>query len=854
MLAHTMPMALHSYHGFTQEVPTVGPPSSTTSPHSHTIYPRPLRGQQIRLLALQPRKNNEHLVCHLRIVDVADENLSYEAVSYVWGSQDTPATIYCRDDTGHRYIQLPIPQSAADALEAFREPQDERLLWIDSICISQASVDEKSTQVAMMDLIFSKATTVLIWLGSDSDFRPAAAAELFDRMAVEMLEGALRSDRNSDIGERPCYADSEVETLLNVFECDWVWRLWCVQELVLAKKALVHWATVKTTWDVFSAVAMHVQAEEQAKTARNGLAGVYNVTMLEIFRRQLAESRRLSQSRLTGMVGVTEMSRKTVAFSRLLSLTRMHGVTDRRDRIFSLLGLDRTLCHVSPGKASELPLVTPNYEQKIEDLYTSIAKKLLCREQSLYLLSFVQHQGDVENRDLPSWVPQWHINDHRLITQFDLVPGNPVNDTLDAIWLKSEATSIRPPGALHTFEGPFHISEDGVLQVNGLLLATVSARCSEGVFTHVTGDESIRTLRRWFQDVVSWFTDDEKDHIDSPPVPQDQVRDVAFRVLYKTVFGGHLRHRIVRADIQEERDAFQRLLYLSDDDVSPDRCPTTQAFVTQICRSRKVFLTTDGQLGIGPKCVHPGDAIFYLSSAAVPLLLRSRSPAQHRWALLGEVYVNGMISASDDYGPQPPTEMNMVRAAASGTPTGRRNGRLRNSRLNKPAFVYHTTSIWSQPSRLNPNPISETSTSEDMLAHRDKVNNVPHGNAQHPYDHRKRRDGTHNRVQRPNTFMFQPQGFDSYPPPPRIGNEGASRTYNLVMSSESKPLPVVITRDTGLTTFRIRHRIPFCRVRGSLWHVWKYCGRSRFWKARRASHRLKVRSLRKAKRGSANSF
>jgi hypothetical protein len=141
------------------------PTSSTASPHSHTIYSKPLRGTQIRLLALQRRDKDERLVCHLRVADVADENLSYEAISYVWGSQDTPATIYCRDDdTGHGYTQLPIPQNAADALEASCKPQHERLLWIDSICISQASVDEKSAQVAMMDLIFSKATTTYMVL------------------------------------------------------------------------------------------------------------------------------------------------------------------------------------------------------------------------------------------------------------------------------------------------------------------------------------------------------------------------------------------------------------------------------------------------------------------------------------------------------------------------------------------------------------------------------------------------------------------------------------------------------------------------------------------------------------------
>lgn len=225
------------------------PIPSTASPHSHTIYSKPLRGTQIRLLALQPRDKDDRLVCHLRIVDVADENLSYEAISYVGGSQDKPATIHCRDGAGYGHVQLPIPQNAADALEAFREPQAERLLWIDSVCISQASVEEKSAQVAMMGLIFSNATAVLICLGSDSDFRPTGAGELFDRMSNWCRDATPMMIRDMYRGssEPPYYTDDEIETLLNVFECEWVWRLLCVQELVLAKKAWVQWAAAKMT-------------------------------------------------------------------------------------------------------------------------------------------------------------------------------------------------------------------------------------------------------------------------------------------------------------------------------------------------------------------------------------------------------------------------------------------------------------------------------------------------------------------------------------------------------------------------------------------------------------------------------
>jgi hypothetical protein len=207
----------------------------------------------------------------------------------------------------------------------------------------------------MMDLIFSKANTVLIWLGFHNEFRPAVAAELFDRMTVEMLEGAPLSDRVSYSSKRPCYTDVEVEILLNVFESEWIWRLWCVQEVVLAKKAWVHWATVKMTWDIFSTVAIYIQAANQGMIARTVLAGIYTVSMLESFRTQLTSKKPLPNSHqltLTGMLDLTKPSTQPLPFSRLLSLTRLHGVTDRRDRIFSFLSLDHSLCRMSPGTNS----------------------------------------------------------------------------------------------------------------------------------------------------------------------------------------------------------------------------------------------------------------------------------------------------------------------------------------------------------------------------------------------------------------------------------------------------------------------------------------------------------------------
>jgi len=97
--------------------------------------------------------------------------------------------------------------------------------------------------------------------------------------------------------------------------------------------------------------------------------------------------------------------------------------------------------------------------------------------------------------------------------------------------------------------------------------------------------------------------------------------------------------------LRQELPAFQTLVSSEGTDTTTSSCPITQAFVTQICRSRMLFLTDSGTLGIGPQRLRTGDSVCYLAGAAIPLLLRARSNpdvTHRRWLLVGETYVDGL--------------------------------------------------------------------------------------------------------------------------------------------------------------------------------------------------------------------
>lgn len=69
-------------------------------------------------------------------------------------------------------------------LEAIRDVEATRPIWADSICINQAGdsevLRERAQQIEMMDLIFSRALVVLVYLGESppamEDFLSAAEA------------------------------------------------------------------------------------------------------------------------------------------------------------------------------------------------------------------------------------------------------------------------------------------------------------------------------------------------------------------------------------------------------------------------------------------------------------------------------------------------------------------------------------------------------------------------------------------------------------------------------------------------------------------------------------------------------
>jgi hypothetical protein len=115
----------------------------------------------IRLVILEPgpsSRTGQPIYCRLKHVPFS-EKPKYEALSYTWGDESVKHRIVI----DKRDFQVGI--NLLNALTHLRYEKEERVLWIDAICINQQDAREKSSQISIMPYIYTRAKTVLVWLG-----------------------------------------------------------------------------------------------------------------------------------------------------------------------------------------------------------------------------------------------------------------------------------------------------------------------------------------------------------------------------------------------------------------------------------------------------------------------------------------------------------------------------------------------------------------------------------------------------------------------------------------------------------------------------------------------------------------
>lgn len=179
----------------------------------------------IRLAQLLPGSGSKGI--NIDLIDsfvTGPQSISYDALSYTWGSREKTKSIICN---GKR---LPVTQTLLEALHRFRDPSKVVTLWVDQICICQDRIRERNQQVQLMGKIFKGARKVVVWLGedaNDSKYGMQLANQLLHISRYQSVSGLSPSDLEAH--GLPKKGHRRWTALSAILRRPWFWRTWIGQ-------------------------------------------------------------------------------------------------------------------------------------------------------------------------------------------------------------------------------------------------------------------------------------------------------------------------------------------------------------------------------------------------------------------------------------------------------------------------------------------------------------------------------------------------------------------------------------------------------------------------------------------------
>ncbi|KAK0622634.1 heterokaryon incompatibility protein-domain-containing protein [Immersiella caudata] len=315
---------------------------------------------------------------------------------------------------------------ASGLVESLRK----RPLWIDAFCINQSDPKERQHQVLLMDKIYSRAQSVLVWLGETEpghDFiwvhdvfipllakisrqNPTVVAQF---VADPLCKSASVVDL---LGEDVCsrWAFSWLSFANFLDKRRWFHRGWIVQEVALARAENVFLlcGQKELRWTRLTAFSHFLQLAGWTHTLRiayNTTIGLGNFGTIPRGKAPIgAKVRAIDEAyQLITTKSTQQASTPTEWYhsaSDLISKLRSSRFEDPRDHIYGCLGM---LSRMLPEGFSN-PIV-PDYEKTVSEVYTSVAAMLLTNLTGLSELSKVEDPSFRSQQPLPTWVPDYSV-------------------------------------------------------------------------------------------------------------------------------------------------------------------------------------------------------------------------------------------------------------------------------------------------------------------------------------------------------------------------------------------------------------------------------------------------------------
>jgi hypothetical protein len=142
--------------------------------------------------------------------------------------------------------EVSIGRNLYSALLYLRQPQKERVLWIDAICINQEDIQERNSQVQMMKRIYMAATRVISFVTSE-----IKDVDINGLDFVEFLNSNLSKEKFLSLIRHYKY-ERQWKAIGNLWNEEYWKRVWVIQEVVVAREVLVYYGDRAIEWGKFS--------------------------------------------------------------------------------------------------------------------------------------------------------------------------------------------------------------------------------------------------------------------------------------------------------------------------------------------------------------------------------------------------------------------------------------------------------------------------------------------------------------------------------------------------------------------------------------------------------------------------
>lgn len=627
-----------------------------------------------RILILSPGSGSQPFHGRLEVGDVEQWTNTYEALSYTWGTEESVTCIWLDGRP------LSIKPNLEKALSYIRLPDLARRVWIDALCIDQTNVDERTRQVQYMTKVYKHAARTIAWIGAKSPGIELAFDAIKAMASVrEMVKEDISAGPGRQIDDETSkeimaatvasLPEGTMQSLVDLYARPYLARSWVIQEVSVC------------SWAVAKCEELEVSFLDLIGTSHTVLE-VVNLQGDAIPDKPIAFwSHMFVQKTIPGFFK-TNVQGSLGPLLDVLQRSREFKATDPRDKIFSLLGicdegmqpeLALTQVMTSNGQDSSLAkmlrkavggvsgfinnldptidfgrpaALKPDYSKDCVSVYCDATRFQIRRSPRLLrVLSHVQHTDEKLGGEYPSWVPKW----------FEPKSVTTIGESTFLAGLCNG--HFRYFANIHDSPLGRDSVRPRVLSLDGYLVDTVQSVTS---VLKADLNEGIPLMSFWSELFdFPFFRPHPCAYRSGAPLDLEFCKTMTVAPL-----GAAMHHVLSRVTSYQPEDinfGTEELKHMADCDAAhfvynfaqanevplepyqplladaANSLPQRFMIPAMSCsHNRRLFLTHQGRLGLGPMMMQPGDQVVVLYGGRMPFILRPRGD---HYSFIGDCYV-----------------------------------------------------------------------------------------------------------------------------------------------------------------------------------------------------------------------